>query len=813
MILIILISTLLIFTSPVHAQEFTQYQDNPVLKKTSESAGVFQPFVVKNGNVFSAWFADSVGNRAAIATMKSANGIDWYDKKTLQLSSRNSVHDPFMFVTNNEYQLYFASSDSGPISLWKSTSSDGFTFTLGEEREILTPVQPWEQFSVSSPTVIQDQSTYYLFYAGAGRSVWAIGMATSIDGNSWQKCTNNPLVPEGSGPHIIKYNNIFYLFYQSSLGLQVQQTDILSGCNTVWSNRHSISPPFGDPAPVVVGNDLWLYGTYGTVEGQAIGLAGNIQIPQPTYPIILLPGMFASWNKNAILHNTDVSFDTWKMNPAVTEYDVFKQTLQNKNRTENTDFFLFPYDWRKPMEEIISDLDAYLEKKIWSSNPYQPIQIVGHSLGGAITKLYTQKNTSRPIKNIVTAGAPLLGALQSYKPLASGEIDRENTLIWLAEKLVLLLNKSKVESDKETISRMLPILKNLLPAFPYLKNGDGLFIESSFRNIVLPGSDIVSSIKQLYLGGSGYQMNAGYTVSERTPLDSLLDIYPDGHPISSWQEEGDEVILLKSTFSQNDPAPHQNHGEMIYSKESIKTILSSLDIQVADSDIPLGKATTIFPAILVFIQSPATIAIEHMGVTYDENEGMIWMQNIKSGRYNLKVAGTETGEYTASVWLIGADDDKWIQFKKQTSRGKIDEYTIFFDSVNGGTVEEYIAPTATPTPSPTHIPSPTSTDISQSHTSNNTSSQNTTSESKKENADTKKANINISHTLENKKSLIALKKNVPQVLGVTETKKIPNHSPLVWILFAKLIIWGIYAILLVIMNGIKKLIYILNRIN
>lgn len=806
MILTILISTLLIFTSSVCAQEFTQYQDNPVLTKTDKSAGVFQPFVLKSGNVFSAWFADSDGNRATISTMKSANGIDWYDKKSLQLSSRNSVHDPFLFITNNEYQLYFASSNNGPISLWRSTSDDGFTFVPGQEQEILKPEQSWEQFSVSSPTVIEDQSTRYLFYSGAGRSVWAIGMATSSNDTNWQKCPNNPIVPEGSGPHIVKHDTLYYLFYQSSQGLQVEQTSALNGCNTVWTNKHSISPPFGDPSPVTVGDDLWLYGTYGTLEGQAIGLAGTIQIPQPTYPIALIPGMFASWNKEAILHNNEVVFDTWKLNSSVTEYDAIKQTLKNSGRTENTDYFLFAYDWRKPMGEIVSDLDVYLENRIWRLNPYQPVQIVGHSLGGVITRLYSQKNTSRPIKNSITAGSPLLGALQSYKPLASGEIDRENTLTWLAEKLILLLNKSKIESDKETISRMLPILKDLLPVFPYLKSGDGSFIESSFRNSVLPGQDVSSSIKQLFLGGAGYQINAGYTLSERTPLDTLLDIYPDGHPTSSWQEEGDEVILLKSTLNQENPVPHHNHGEMIYSKESIKTILSSLGIQVTDSDIPTGKATTIFPAILVFIQSPATIAITHEGIIEQENEGMIWIQNAENGTYDLRVTGTETGDYTASIWLIGKNDDQWIQFKKQTTSGKEDIYRISFDDINGGSAAEYISPTLTPTP--TSVQNITNTPTSAPSTSsNNSSSQNTNNENKRENAITKKTDEDVSPLIEKKKPLVAEKRSVPQVLGIMDNKKISPYFPLVWIFFVKQLMWGVCALFIAIKNGIKKLIY------
>lgn len=797
--------------SPVHAQEFSPYQNNPVLKKDTNSIGVFQPFVSKNDTLFSAWFADSDGNKATIATMKSANGIDWYDKETLQLSYRNSVHDPFMLIDNNGYQLYFASSNFGNISLWKSVSQDGVNFQKGNEREILKSEYPWEGSSLSCPSVIEDKSLQYLFYAGSGNG-WAIGMATSPDGTNWQKCGNNPFIPAGSGPQIVNYNNVFYLFYQSPTGLQVQQTDSLNGCATVWTNRHSISPPFGDPAPVVVGNDLWLYGTFGTVEGQAIGLAGNAQIEQPSYPVVIIPGMFASWNKEALLHNAVVPFDAWQLQPAVTEYVAIEKTLENVGYIKNTDYFLFMYDWRASLTTTADNLNQFLENTIWNSHPYQPIQFIGHSLGGAIAQLYAQRNGKKPIKNVVTAGSPLLGTPQVYKPLAGGEIDKENNLVWMAEKLVLLLNKSKIESDKDTMTRLMPILNDLLPLFPYLKNQDDDYVTSSLSNVTLSNAQINSAISRFYLGGSGYQTSSGYILESRTPIDTLLNIYPDGRPVSSWQEDGDGVIPLKSTLNQIVLAPVQNHGEIIYSKESIKTILSNLNMQVQDSDIPIGKGTTIFPAILAFIQSPATIKISRNGVTTEENEGMIWIQNAENGTYSLQVTGQSEGEYTISIWLIGEADDKWIQFKKQTVSGKIDEYTILFDGTNGGSADEYIAPSSTPT----LTPSPTSTTISQSSSSNDISTQNTNSENKKEDGDDVKINTNFTHgisegvkkiakTFESKQSLVSKKKVVPTVLGVADKKKIPYHSQLTNIFLIKQVLWGGFAVVLLLFYEAKKI--------
>lgn len=705
MILILIFLVFHIFFFSVQAQEFVSYQNNPIIFKESTHNGAVMPFVLKESNKFSLWYADDTGSSFRIFRMQSANGIDWYEKKDTSVTSRHNASDPFVTFEDNQYTLYFASSDFRNISLWESKSLDGITFSVGTEKEILKSEAPWEGGHLSCPSVIKENGMYYLFYAGSGVSNWGIGLATSSDGKAWQKCPNNPLIAPGASEQLIKYNDLYYLFFQSPRGLEVQQTNFLNGCNTVWTNKHIVASPLRDPSPLIVDNNLWLYGTLPTETGLHIGVASTSQISSPTYPIIIIPGMFASWNKDALLHNNNVHYSSWKLNPGVTEYDALEKTLENRGRKKNMDYFIFPYDWRASLTKTVSNLDQFLYDSIWSNHPYLPVQIIGHSLGGTITRLYTQNNGQKPIKNIITAGSPHLGAIQAYKPLMSGEIDRENSLMWLAEKLILLLNKSKIENDKDTIGRMLPIMKDLLPTFPYLKDENGSFINSSISNDVLTNNYIDMSIKKLYMGGVAQQVNAGYILGQRTPLDILLNTYPDGHPQNTWQDKGDGVILLKSTLNQVSPAPTSNHGEIIFSKENIKTILSSLDLQTQESDIPEGKATSIFPAILAFIQSPATIELEHNEIITKENEGMIWIQNAENGTYKLTATGTETGEYTANIWLIGKNDDKWVQFKKATSNDSKNIFIISFDGDSGGVVEEYMPPS--PIPTPTNIPSPT----------------------------------------------------------------------------------------------------------
>lgn len=694
MISIIILLTLFLSSTPVRGQVFTDYQENPVLTKVETSTAIAQPAVIKNGNIFSIWFTDAIGGVYRISNMKSANGIDWYDKKTLQLSNNPVLTDPFMFEENNQFSLYYASHTNGAYAIWKSApSTDGVTYSLGAEQKILTPSQQWEGTNLSCPSVIKDQSTYYLFYAASGTGNWAVGMATSSDGTNWQKCPNNPITLSSAGPHIMKFNNRFYLYSHSGPGVQIQEADSLNGCNTIWSAPRDAGAHFNDPSPIQVGNDIWVYGSSNTAAGQTIHLAGTAPIQKPSYPIVIVPGMFASWNKQAILHNGVVSPDTWKMNMNVSEYDALSQTLQNNGRTLNSDYFLFPYDWRESVVNTADNLNLFLNNRVWSAHPYQPVQIVGHSLGGVVARVFADKYTTKPIKQIITAGAPHLGVVQSYKPLDSGELERENSLMWLAEKMTLMLNKTLLQSDKDTFAQRFPVLFDLLPTFPYLQNEVGSLIQSTLINPLISQFPFLSSprIASYYMGGSGTQTLAGYV------LDSQRK------PISSYFEDGDNLVISSSSKNQTVPIPVQNHGELIYSQESIKAILSKLNVAVQANTIPQGKPTQLYPAILSFIQSPATMEIIRNGVTTNETDGMIHLQNTVDGIYTLRVTGQATGEYTVSIWLIGATDDKWIQFKKQTVLGQVDDYTISFNGASGGTAVEYVAPTPTSLPTPTRI--------------------------------------------------------------------------------------------------------------
>ena len=329
---------------------------------------------------------------------------------------------------------------------------------------------------------------YYLFYAGWGKNYgnpWRLGLATSADGNIWEKHPNNPLTLSNNLGHVGGFfvefkDNQFYIYYHTGGSYATSFYYAVSSDGINWScpeNDCLILQNNGDfestmiisPHIVRTENNSFLYYTgYNNSQWQ-IGLATEKPLnltptPSPRIKVVIIPGLFASWNKEAILHNNQVNFDQWKLPSFIHEYDGLINTLKNLGFKKNEDFYIFTYDWRQPLENTVENLNNFLTNIKSTEN----INILGHSLGGLIGRIFTQKYPKK-VNQIISVGSPHQGTIQVYKPLSAGEIDRENTFMWLAQKLILVLNKDSFQTDRETIQKKFPVAHDLLPLFAFLK--------------------------------------------------------------------------------------------------------------------------------------------------------------------------------------------------------------------------------------------------------------------------------------------------------------------------------------------------------
>lgn len=688
-----------------------------------------------------------------LALVEQTSFNEWTMQKKVWEDGLEISGSRVLFLDTDHLRLFYTKFDNR-YKIYSIDCDVNFN-CQGTPNLVLDSTQDWEYRGVDSAFPYFKDGIYYLFFNGWGNT-FNIEMATSTDGVHWIRCPNNPIINYGGGSFLFEKNNKFYLFYHAPAGEGIRLTeseDSLS-CTMRWNSPETIIFPdksydsnhLISPSIVDQGKTLNLY-----YSGRGSDTIWRLNLATSTTPrenvlYLIIPGFFASWNKDAILHNRPVSIFNWKLPDYVKEYTGLKQSLVNLGLNENQDFMFFPYDWRKSINNTVDDLDNFLQEKVWKNDSTKKIRIIGHSLGGLIGRIYLQKYSNRDVDKVITVGAPNKGVVQVYEPLVTGDIERENTFLWLIEKIMVFINKVNGEGDRETITRSLPVLYDFLPTFNFLKktNGEEINIDDMLTNNTtlrrynnsLP--NFFSKFIAIY-GEKDAKTPAGYVVNEPI-LNSQGVFSEDPLPISKFFDVGDYTVLSQSGKDERDPDYQKlplDHNELIYKKEGIEKIFEASGINYDGSLIVEGEKTEISPALVFMMQSPAQIEVVFGGQTYQEEDGIIFISGAESGQYTINVKGLEVGKYTVIVGKISKNNDFWSKIEGVISQdppsGQVDSYTINFDAekitvptpTNTLTPEPKITittiPSNTPTPAevliaqaqpsvtPTSAPSPSST--------------------------------------------------------------------------------------------------------
>jgi len=419
-----------------------------------------------------------------------------------------------------------------------------------------------------------------------------------------------------------------------------------------------------------------------------------IGIWQTPSPLIFIPGLMGSWNKEAILYNKEVDPDSWQLTPIAKEYEGLLTTLDNLGYQKDKDYFVFAYDWRKRLEDLAGDLKGYLERKVLPFNPSSKVNLVGHSLGGLVGRIYAQKYGTDNIGKIITVGSPHKGTALAYKAVEGGELERDDPLMWLGQKIVLQVNRG-LKTEREVIEERFPIVKDLLPTYDYLTDDKGNSIaikDTKIRNDTLLGYNQSLGEVSAYLHSiAGEKGNTiyGYKIGKRSPLDELLGLYPDGRPFSKFFEVGDMVVVSESAkVGDNQLVFDLDHGEIIQKKNVIQRLLGDCGIKCLVDQIFEGAKTKLFPSLIFLILSPAKIEVSFREQVYQEQEGMILVENARPGKYILKVEGLDYGRYTVIMGQITAGFDIWDRIEGVVRPADIDLYEINYDLLSKVTSDD-----------------------------------------------------------------------------------------------------------------------------
>jgi pimeloyl-ACP methyl ester carboxylesterase len=144
--------------------------------------------------------------------------------------------------------------------------------------------------------------------------------------------------------------------------------------------------------------------------------------------------------------------------------------LASKGYQENTDLFIFPYDWRldPDSENHFARLDQLIEEALSKSRAKKVI-LLAHSLGGVVARSYLilRPASAAKVDCLISMGTPYWGSVKPFYGLVDG-YDFDNPQV--------------SSTTMKILARNFPAAHCLLPQLPFIvdTNGRDLSLDESF---------------------------------------------------------------------------------------------------------------------------------------------------------------------------------------------------------------------------------------------------------------------------------------------------------------------------------------------
>lgn len=92
--------------------------------------------------------------------------------------------------------------------------------------------------------------------------------------------------------------------------------------------------------------------------------------------------------------------------------------LQKIGYREGADLFIFDYDWRRSVFDNAALLERFAREKI--PDPFQRFDILAHSMGGLIARIYAIRHDGAQLARLFSAGTPFQGSVKVYATVEKG---------------------------------------------------------------------------------------------------------------------------------------------------------------------------------------------------------------------------------------------------------------------------------------------------------------------------------------------------------------------------------------------------------
>jgi pimeloyl-ACP methyl ester carboxylesterase len=435
-------------------------------------------------------------------------------------------------------------------------------------------------------------------------------------------------------------------------------------------------------------------------------------------PIVIVPGIGASWNWDVMLHGVLTS--NWDFTPGTHHYDGMIAALESLGYERDKDLFVAFYDWRKPNDiasfvyggnSVINYLMPTIDKAKEACS-CDKVDIIAHSMGGLVARSYIQSTAftarGQDVDQLFLIGTPSYGSSDVYTLWQGGHIPRN----WNAELQSALSNYIwAISDDKEeesedldnynTIHDTVPSVQELLPTYNYVQEG-GALRETALlheQNPLLSSLNselglLTSRVRVYTVAGVEQNTVHEIPVIARNPDDAPL--WVDGEPSPFNPElnstEGDNRVLLSSAqlvgiFDSTQIT--SGHAPLVDASQEY--VAQKLGLAPLRGDFPSKHYAEVASYIFA---SPVQVAIiDPLGNVLSKDaqdipnsqysgendpQGMKWLVigDPLPGQYTIELTGIgEGGQYHIFASQTSQEDNEQVVAAGEIAAGQIITYT------------------------------------------------------------------------------------------------------------------------------------------
>jgi pimeloyl-ACP methyl ester carboxylesterase len=418
-----------------------------------------------------------------------------------------------------------------------------------------------------------------------------------------------------------------------------------------------------------------------------IGQPAVTPTPPPKNPVVFIPGMFACWNKDVILHDALATNNQWYIPVFIDVYDGLLSSLQSAGYEKGSNLYVYCYDWRKDVHENANSLAAYILSQILPNQPPgTQVDLVGHSMGGLIARATAADVMLPKIDKVITVGSPHAGATMAYRPWEGADFG--DLLSWqlVMGELYLRIKSPAYPNLVTTAQVAVPSLQNLLPTYDYLKDKKGVIKPEDnlvWKNNLLPALE--QSLPPLLpklstIGGKGWETLKFINVIEPSEIEKQQGKWVDGKPKDEESTtEGDGTVLEESAkvpgAAQIEEIDGADHGQLVTEVAGQLRVLQLLGAE--------GETQVVYPkkysrAVVVALGSPATFFItDPGGNVLNPTDGILAVDEPLEGQYQVHLTATSPGSYTLYFGRLAPDNSAWESAQGNfSSSGQTREFTF-----------------------------------------------------------------------------------------------------------------------------------------